>query len=65
VALICVSPPDAGGLCSLGVSVDIVKAAAANAKYIIAQVNHSMPRTFGDSFIHVSDIEALVPFDER
>ena len=64
VALICVSPPDAGGLCSLGVSVDIVKAAASNAKYIIAQVNHSMPRTFGDSFIHVNDIEALVPFDE-
>ncbi len=64
VALICVSPPDAGGLCSLGVSVDIVKAAASNAKYIIAQVNHSMPRTFGDSFIHVSDIEALVVHDE-
>jgi acyl-CoA hydrolase/GNAT superfamily N-acetyltransferase len=64
VALICVSPPDTGGLCSLGVSVDIVKAAASNAKYIIAQVNHSMPRTFGDSFIHVSDIEALVPYDE-
>nr|MBP8305312.1 acetyl-CoA hydrolase/transferase family protein [Phycisphaerae bacterium] len=64
VALICVSPPDAGGLCSLGVSVDIVKAAASNARYIIAQVNQSMPRTFGDSFIHVNDIEALVPFDE-
>jgi len=64
VALICISPPDAGGLCSLGVSVDIVKSAAANAKYVIAQVNRSMPRTFGDSFIHVNDIEALVPFDE-
>jgi acyl-CoA hydrolase/RimJ/RimL family protein N-acetyltransferase len=64
VALICVSPPDAGGLCSLGVSVDIVKSATANAKYVIAQVNSLMPRTFGDSFIHVNDIEALVPFDE-
>jgi acyl-CoA hydrolase len=64
VALITVSPPDAGGLCSLGVSVDIVKAATSNAKYVIAQVNVNMPRTFGDSFLHVNDIDALVPFDE-
>ena len=64
VALISMSPPDAGGLCSLGVSVDIVKSAAGNAKYTIAQVNANMPRTFGDSFVHVNDIEALVPSDE-
>ncbi len=64
VALISVSPPDANGLCSLGVSVDIVKSATANAKYIIAQVNAKMPRTFGDSFLHVGEIEAMVPFDE-
>jgi acyl-CoA hydrolase/RimJ/RimL family protein N-acetyltransferase len=64
VALISVSPPDANGLCSLGVSVDIVKSAAANARYVIAQVNNKMPRTFGDSFIHASDIEAMVLFDE-
>ena len=64
VALITVSPPDTGGLCSLGVSVDIVKAAVANAKYVIAQVNANMPRTFGDSFVHVNDIDVLVPFDE-
>ena len=64
VALISVSTPDAGGLCSLGVSVDIVKSAAANAKFVIAQVNSKMPRTFGDSFIHVNDIEAMVAFDE-
>lgn len=64
VALISVSPPDRNGLCSLGVSVDIVKSAAANARYVIAQVNALMPRTFGDSFIHVDQIDALVPFDE-
>lgn len=61
VALISVSPPDTSGLCSLGVSVDIVKSAAANARYIIAQVNSHMPRTFGNSFIHVNDIDVLVP----
>jgi len=64
VALVSVTPPDVNGLCSLGVSVDIVKSAAANARYVIAQVNSRMPRTFGDSFIHVSAIDMLVPYDE-
>ncbi|HUS90669.1 MAG TPA: GNAT family N-acetyltransferase [Phycisphaerae bacterium] len=64
VALISVSPPNASGLCSFGVSVDIVKAAAANAKYVIAQVNRHMPRTMGDSFLHVNHIDVLVPHDE-
>ena len=65
VALISVSPPNPGGLCSFGVSVDIVKAACANARYVIAQVNQRMPRTMGDSFIHVNQIDVLVPFDEE
>ena len=65
VALITVTPPDVNGLCSLGVSVDIVKSAAANAKYVIAQVNSCMPRTFGDCFIHVDSIDILVPHDGR
>jgi acyl-CoA hydrolase/GNAT superfamily N-acetyltransferase len=64
VALVSVSPPDRRGLCSLGVSVDIVKAAVANSKYVIAQVNSNMPRTMGDSFVHVNNIDMLVPFDE-
>jgi acyl-CoA hydrolase/RimJ/RimL family protein N-acetyltransferase len=64
VALISVTPPDVNGLCSLGVSVDIVKSAVANAKYVVAQVNSSMPRTLGDSFVHVHSIDMLVPFDE-
>ncbi|HUU19065.1 MAG TPA: GNAT family N-acetyltransferase [Sedimentisphaerales bacterium] len=65
VALISVTPPDVNGLCSLGVSVDIVKSAAGNARYVIAQVNSRMPRTFGDSFIHVDTIDMMVPFDEN
>lgn len=63
VALIHVSPPDVDGLCSLGVSVDIVKTAAENASLVIAQVNPNMPRTMGDSFIHAYDIDILVPSD--
>jgi acyl-CoA hydrolase/RimJ/RimL family protein N-acetyltransferase len=65
VALIMVTPPDVNGLCSLGVSVDIVKSAAANAKYVVAQVNARMPRTFGDSFLHVNTIDMLVPHEEE
>jgi acyl-CoA hydrolase/RimJ/RimL family protein N-acetyltransferase len=62
-ALIQVTPPDARGMCSLGISVDIVKSAAANASLVIAQVNPQMPRTLGDSFINVNDLDVLVPVD--
>jgi len=64
VAMISVSPPDENGLCSLGVSVDIVKSAVANARYVVAQVNKNMPRTFGDSFLHVNEIDMFVPRDD-
>lgn len=60
VALIQVSPPDDHGFCSYGVSVDIVKAGAESARMVIAEVNPLMPRTLGDSFIHVSRITKLV-----
>jgi len=60
VALIQVSPPDAHGYCSLGTSVDIARAAVDTAKYIIAQVNPLMPRTHGESFLHISKINAMV-----
>lgn len=63
VALIQVTPPDAHGFCSYGVSVDIVKAAAESADYVIAGVNPQMPWTWGDSFIHVDQIDALVEND--
>ncbi len=63
VALIHVTPPDERGMCSLGISVDIVKSAAENATMVIAQVNPRMPRTLGDSFMHVHDIDFLVPVD--
>ena len=64
VALIQITPPDSRGLCSLGISVDIVKSAAENATLVIAQVNPNMPRTLGESFIHVHDLDILVPVDD-
>lgn len=60
VAIIQVSPPDKHGYCSLGVSVDISRAAVDNAKYIIAEVNPNMPRTLGDSMVHVQRIHKMV-----
>ena len=64
VALISVTPPDVNGLCSLGVSVDIVKSAVAAASCVVAQVNGRMPRTLGDSFVHANAIDMFVPYDE-
>lgn len=64
VALINVSPPDAHGFCSLGVSVDIAKPAIETAHIIIAQVNKSMPRTHGDGLIHISKFDAAVEVDD-
>lgn len=61
VALIHVSPPDEHGFCSLGVEVGPTKTAAESAKIIIAEVNEQMPRTLGDSFIHISRIKHIVP----
>jgi len=63
VALIQVTPPDTNGMCSLGVSVDIVKSAAENASLVIAEVNPNMPRTLGNSSLHVYDIDVLVPVE--
>ena len=60
VALIEVSPPDSHGLCSFGVGVDTTLTAARLARYVVAQVNDQMPRTYGDSFIHVNQINAIV-----
>jgi acyl-CoA hydrolase/RimJ/RimL family protein N-acetyltransferase len=63
VALVQVSLPDAHGFCSFGVSVDVVKAAVENADFVVAEVNPNMPRTLGDSFVHVSALDALVKSD--
>lgn len=68
VVLVSVTPPDQHGYCSFGVSVGGTKPAALNAKLVIAQINDQMPRTMGDSFIHISQIhyavEASTPLPE-
>jgi len=64
VALIHVSPPDRHGFCSFGISVDYTKPAAQVAKTVVAQVNPNMPRTHGDSFIHVSEIDFVVESEQ-
>ncbi len=64
VALIQTTPPDEHGFMSLGVSVDIVKAAAEIAPVVIAQVNSWMPRVHGDAFVNISDIDFIISYDE-
>ena len=64
VALIHVSPPDRHGYCSLGVSVDVARAAIQVAEHVVAQVNPAMPRTHGDGLIHVSEIDHAVESNE-
>ncbi len=64
VALIQASTPDVHGYMSLGVSVDITKAAVENASLVVAQVNSNMPRTHGDGFIHVEDVDFIIHHDE-
>ncbi len=59
-AIIQVSPPDAHGYCSLGVSVDIALSAVKNCQTVIAQVNPMVPRTHGDGMIHFSEIDFMV-----
>ena len=64
VALIQVTPPDNFGFCSLGVSVEAVKAAIDAADLVIAQINPRMPRTLGDSFVHIEDLDVIVEHEE-
>lgn len=63
VALVQVSPPDEHGFCSFGVEVGCTKPAADAARLVIAEVNRQMPRTLGDSFMHVRDIDIFVEVD--
>jgi len=64
IAIVHVSPPDAHGYCSLGVSVDVARAAVNCARHVIAQVNPNMPRTHGDGMIHVSKFDSMIESTE-
>jgi acetyl-CoA hydrolase len=63
VAVIHVTPPDEHGFCSFGVEVSVTKPAAQAARLVIAELNAQMPRTLGDSFIHFSKLDYIVPAD--
>ena len=65
VMLVMVSPPNEKGYVSIGVSVDYTRPAADNAKLLIAQVNRRMPFTYGNTLIHVSEIDRFVEADQE
>lgn len=64
VALVQVAPPDEHGFVSLGVSVDVTRAAVRHARTVLAEVNPRMPRTAGDTAVHIDRFAAFVPVDE-
>ncbi|MCI0472212.1 MAG: 4-hydroxybutyrate CoA-transferase [Ignavibacteria bacterium] len=64
VCMLHLSPPDEHGYCSYGVSNEVSKTAADNAKIIIAQINPQMPRVLGDNFIHISKLKYVVETDQ-
>ena len=63
VAFVHLSPPDQHGYCTLGIESGLTRSAAEVAKIVIAEVNQQMPRTYGDTLIHVNDIDYIVPVD--
>ena len=65
VALVHLSPPDAHGMCSLGTSVDVARAAVDAADLVIAQVNPRMPRVHGGGFVRLDQIDVLVEVDRE
>lgn len=65
IAVVTLSPPDKHGYCSLGPSVDIARSAVDSAKLTIAIVNPNVPRTQGDSMVHIKRIDCMVWHDEK
>jgi len=63
VAFIHVSPPDEHGFCSLGIESGLTKTPAESARIVMAEVNEQMPRTLGDTFMHISKIDYIIPVD--
>jgi acyl-CoA hydrolase/GNAT superfamily N-acetyltransferase len=64
IAMVQVTPPDEHGFCSMGISVGMDKSAVESANIVVAQINRQMPRTLGDSFLHLSRIQYFVEYDE-
>jgi acetyl-CoA hydrolase len=63
VALVHISPPDRHGYCTMGIENGLTRAAADAARIVIAEVNQQMPRVHGDTLIHVSDLDYIIPVD--
>jgi acyl-CoA hydrolase/RimJ/RimL family protein N-acetyltransferase len=60
VAFLRVTPPDPGGYCSLGVSVDVAHLAMEQAKLVVGEISPEMPKTYGDTFVNAADFDLLV-----
>ena len=64
MAFVQITPPDNNGNCSLGISVDAARQAMEQASWVVGEINHHIPRTFGDTFVHLSDFDMLAASSE-
>ncbi|MFH1138239.1 MAG: GNAT family N-acetyltransferase [Pseudomonadota bacterium] len=64
VAFVQITPPNEGGYCSLGVAIDVARRAMEHASLVVGEINTQIPRTFGDTYLHISDFHYLVRSDE-
>ena len=64
VVFVQITPFDEGGFASLGIAVDAAKYAMERASLVVGEINHQIPRTMGDTFVHIDDIDLLVESTE-
>ncbi len=65
IAFIQITPPDPSGYCSLGPSVDVAREAMEKASYVVGEINEDTPHTYGDTFVHISEFDAIIKSDEK
>lgn len=63
-AFVQITPPDRSGNCSLGVAIDVARLAMEQASLVVGEINPQIPRTYGDTFVHLSDFHLLIQSDE-
>jgi len=64
-AFVQITPPDESGHCSLGLAVDLARQAMEQASLVVGEINPSVPRTYGDTFVNVSEFDCLVESSEE
>jgi acyl-CoA hydrolase/ribosomal protein S18 acetylase RimI-like enzyme len=65
IAFIQLTKPDESGYCSLGPSVDVAREAMEKAHFVVGEINEETPHTYGDTFVHISEFDAIIQSNEK